>query len=289
MGLFRSSSSRTSSSASDTSSFSRSDISSATSVLSKSVVLLRRSWALRRLTRAPLCRSSSSGKVKPGDLRFPVNSASPNSRILSVPVDGNGFTPTANRAASFASTDRGASSPSTGRPPSLRRRSSSTSLKGAPIGSAEPARRRSTASNASATGQATRAGQIAAGVAAVTVDDDADSFSSASSSDDDEFEDAKGGTSSASEAETKRAPPARSKGVRGTTPQPLKPGKTKAARLAVAKMEEDLTPRTKIGKKLTELTAQDVALTENDIREDISVIWKAMCASLAPPPRARRP
>ncbi|TNY22156.1 hypothetical protein DMC30DRAFT_393124 [Rhodotorula diobovata] len=255
MGLFRSSSSRTSSSASDTSSFSRSDISSATSVLSK---------------------SSSSGKVKPGDLRFPVNSASPNSRILSVPVDGNGFTPTANRAASFASTDRGASSPSTGRPPSLRRRSSSTSLKGAPIGSAEPARRRSTASNASATGQATRAGQIAAGVAAVTVDDDADSFSSASSSDDDEFEDAKGGTSSASEAETKRAPPARSKGVRGTTPQPLKPGKTKAARLAVAKMEEDLTPRTKIGKKLTELTAQDVALTENDIREDISVIWKAM-------------
>jgi len=166
--------------------------------------------------------------------------------------------------------DRASGSTAAGRPPSLRRRSSSASLKAAPP-------RSSTAAGSSSNGHTSRAGQIAAGVGAVKLgDDEDDDSSSATSSDDDEFEDAKGGASSASEAETKRAPPTRSQGVRGP-PQPLKPGKSKAARLAVAKMEEDLTPRTKIGKQLHELTPQDVALTEDDIREDISVIWKAMC------------
>ncbi|GAA5897205.1 hypothetical protein JCM8208_003754 [Rhodotorula glutinis] len=249
MGLFRRSS--VASSASDTSSVTQSDsISSAATSLSK---------------------ASSSSKVKASDLRFPINSASPNSRILSIPADTNGYAPPASRTESVISGDRTSGSTAGGRPPSLRRRSSSASLK-----AAAPTSRSTTTTGSSSNGETSRAGQIAAGVGAVKLADDDDSSSATSSDDDDdEFEDAKGGTSSASEAETKRAPPVRSQGVRGP-PQPLKPGKSKAARLAVAKMEEDLTPRTKIGKQLHELTPQDVALTEDDIREDISVIWKAM-------------
>ncbi|BGP48328.1 hypothetical protein JCM10450v2_004200 [Rhodotorula kratochvilovae] len=256
MGLFRSLSRSSSSTApSDASSFSQSDASSSATTLSK---------------------SSSSGKVKPGDLRFPVNSASPNSRILSIPTDGNGFTAAANRSPSLASpvkaTEANGASPQ--RPPSVRRRSSSASFKQAEGGSPELRRRGSAGSvaakSAGARGEASRAGEIAGGVDAVTADD-ADVSSSSS---DGEFEDAEGGATSASETEQSRTP-TKINGVNGAT-KPPKPGSSRAARIAVAKMEEEVTPRTKCGKKLNELTAQDVALTPDDIREDISIIWKAM-------------
>ncbi|GAA6051719.1 hypothetical protein JCM3770_002699 [Rhodotorula araucariae] len=257
MGLFRSSSRSSSSTApSDTSSISHSDASSSATTLSK---------------------SSSSGKVKAGDLRFPVNSASPNSRILSIPTDGNGFVSSANRAPSLASPVKatGSNGSPAQRPPSVRRRSSSASFaeaKGAAL--PETDRRGSAgdvgATRAGANGEVSRAGKIAGGVDAATAND-ADVSSSSS---DGEFEDADAGAMSASETETRRTP-TKTNGDTGAS-KPPKPGSSRAARIAVAKMEEEITPRTKCGKKLTELTAQDVALTPEDIREDISIIWKAM-------------
>ncbi|GAA5986682.1 hypothetical protein JCM11641_001361 [Rhodosporidiobolus odoratus] len=63
-----------------------------------------------------------------------------------------------------------------------------------------------------------------------------------------------------------------------TAPTPARPRQemSKAARLAAEKMEEEVKLRPKLGKPLSALTAQDVALGEEDIREDISVIWKAL-------------
>ncbi|GAA6038616.1 hypothetical protein JCM8097_009449 [Rhodosporidiobolus ruineniae] len=51
---------------------------------------------------------------------------------------------------------------------------------------------------------------------------------------------------------------------------------SKAARLVAEKMEEEVSLRKKLGKPLASLTAQDVALTEEDIATDMSTIWKAM-------------
>jgi hypothetical protein len=51
---------------------------------------------------------------------------------------------------------------------------------------------------------------------------------------------------------------------------------SKAAKIAQDKMEENVKTRNKLGKPLAQLTAQDVALTEADVKEDISVVWKAM-------------
>jgi len=51
---------------------------------------------------------------------------------------------------------------------------------------------------------------------------------------------------------------------------------SRAAKIANEKMEENVKTRTKLGKPLAQLTADDVQLTEADVKEDISVVWKAM-------------
>ncbi|KAK4049606.1 hypothetical protein OIO90_005365 [Microbotryomycetes sp. JL221] len=62
-------------------------------------------------------------------------------------------------------------------------------------------------------------------------------------------------------------------GVEGTK---TKRKTSRAAQLAIDKMNEDVNLRTKKGKPLANLTSQDVALTDDDLAEDISVVWKAM-------------
>lgn len=52
--------------------------------------------------------------------------------------------------------------------------------------------------------------------------------------------------------------------------------KSKAARLAQEMMDRDVQGRSKKGKPLSSLTFDDVKLTEEDIKEDIGVIWQAM-------------
>ncbi|KAK4050437.1 hypothetical protein OIV83_003507 [Microbotryomycetes sp. JL201] len=51
---------------------------------------------------------------------------------------------------------------------------------------------------------------------------------------------------------------------------------SRAAQIAIDKMNEDVNLRSKKGKPLANLTAADVALTDDDLAEDISVVWKAM-------------
>ncbi|KAM0793711.1 hypothetical protein ACM66B_001136 [Microbotryomycetes sp. NB124-2] len=51
---------------------------------------------------------------------------------------------------------------------------------------------------------------------------------------------------------------------------------SRAAQIAIDKMNEDVNLRSKKGKPLANLTAADVALTDEDLAEDISVVWKAM-------------
>lgn len=53
---------------------------------------------------------------------------------------------------------------------------------------------------------------------------------------------------------------------------------SKAARLVLEKLEEPLPARRRLNKPLSALTAQDVALTEAELREDVQGVWKALCA-----------
>ncbi|GJN90607.1 hypothetical protein Rhopal_003619-T1 [Rhodotorula paludigena] len=234
MGWFRSSS-RSSSSTSDSLSLAPSDPASSATSASQA--------------------SSSTGKVKASDLRFPQNSASPNSRIVSIPPE-TAASPNGRAQSVISATElNGAAAADAAGPtrPRSLRRSSSSSVSGGVGREMLPA-----ASEPSAAGTATKAGAIAAGVAAAT---EGNGDAASSDDDDDDFEDADDGPAAASD---------------GDSAEVRKPGKSKAARMAVAKMDEDVQLRPKCGKKLSELTAQDVALTEADIKEDISVIWKAM-------------
>jgi hypothetical protein len=121
------------------------------------------------------------------------------------------------------------------------------------------------------------------------VEDDASSFSS-----DDDFEDAAEASEVAvdvardgAEKETvapsyESLPHGRAAGAEksGRRLQPLeereKSSLSKAARLVREKLEEDVPPRSRLSKPLSSLTASDVALTEQDVKDDIALVWKAL-------------
>lgn len=293
MGLLRrgSRASTASTAASDASSISASDASSSATTASKCAPPPhpdpeRTEPALTLEAR----RASTSSKVKPSDLRFPINSASPNSRILSVPTDGNGFTPAAN--ANNAGSPRPSNkSPALARRPSLSRTSSAGSVgRSADEGDDEsPERpapvRRSSSSNGVARGAAAGGAVAAATTAAAgkkstaadaDVDSSSDEFDEAASLEDaDTSSEEEEDDTSRNKPQVKLAPRPSKVGTEARAPTP-RAGKSKAAKIAIAKMEEDIQLRGKLGKPLSQLTAQDVALTPEDVKEDISVVWKAM-------------
>ncbi|GAA6002647.1 hypothetical protein JCM10207_007609 [Rhodosporidiobolus poonsookiae] len=102
----------------------------------------------------------------------------------------------------------------------------------------------------------------------------------ASSESDDEFDDAASGAESDFEAAVEptiaQLSLAEAKEAEATTGARDRGEMSKAARLVAEKMEEDVKPEAKLGKTLASLTAEDVALTEADIRTDMAVVWKAM-------------
>ncbi|BGP28476.1 hypothetical protein JCM10296v2_000211 [Rhodotorula toruloides] len=270
MGLLRrgSRASTASTAASDASSISASEASSSATTASK---------------------ASSSSRVKASDLRFPINSASPNSRILSVPTDGNGFTPAANNANNASSPRPSNKSPALARRPSLSRTSSAGSVarladeadeespeRPAPV-------RRSSSSNGVAHGAAAGGAVAAAATGAASkkstadadVDSSSDEFDEAASLEDAHTSSEEEEDSSRNKPQVKLAPRPSKVGTEARAPTP-RAGKSKAAKIAIAKMEEDIQLRGKLGKPLSQLTAQDVALTPEDVEEDISVVWKAM-------------
>ena len=83
---------------------------------------------------------------------------------------------------------------------------------------------------------------------------------------------------SESEASEQEEEMRRPSGKKGAAPVTAKKAasKSKAAMLAAAAMDGPSNARTKKGKPLASLTYEDVALTDADMAEDISVIWKAM-------------
>ncbi|BGP12355.1 hypothetical protein JCM10213v2_000271 [Rhodosporidiobolus nylandii] len=110
-------------------------------------------------------------------------------------------------------------------------------------------------------------------------DEDAES----SSSEEDHFDDAASGDESLFEAAVDAtpvptpspAPPAPPPDCTSRPPRE-KTELSKPARLVAEKMAEDVKVRPKLGKPLASLTPHDVALSSEDIRGDISVIWKAL-------------
>lgn len=226
---------------------------------------------------------ASSKKVKASELNFPINSASPNSRILSLAPDaattasGSSKGPLERRpstlAASSAASSASDADSTTRRPPSVRRASSQTSIgKG----------------SAAATTAAAAAG---AGAAAAANGRNGYRDTAADLSDSDEssneFEEAIEDPNSSSEEreelvdeadKVRPRPGRRSSGAKKRT-GPM----SAAAKIANDKMEENVKTRNKLGKPLSQLTAQDVALTEADVKEDIAVVWKAMSVSLCVP------
>ncbi|GAA5922814.1 uncharacterized protein JCM15063_003433 [Sporobolomyces koalae] len=210
-------------------------------------------------TSSTLASQASSKKVRASDLSFPLNSASPNSRILSLPSDApNGSPKPARRGSTLGNSMHDEDSESS-RPASLRRTTSQGSVSAAS---------RSVAA-------------VGAGVGAVSIGNSSRK-SSAHSEDESagdsssEFEEAveeQEDSVVSDEARVRPRPGRRSStssGKRRTGPM------SKAARIANDKMEENVKTRSKIGKPLASLTAEDVKLTEADIKEDIAVVWKAM-------------
>ncbi|GAA6058492.1 hypothetical protein JCM10212_006931 [Sporobolomyces blumeae] len=205
---------------------------------------------------------TSSQKVKASELSFPVNSASPNSRILSLPPDPSSAPPKFQRRASTlgasSTPDSDVASPvESGRPQTLARSPSSQN-------------------NVAAASRS---------LAAATPNGNGDAHSD---SEDDEEGD---GESTGGETEFEEATEAPEEMVAETDKVRPRPGRrasttssgkkrtgpmSRAAKIAHDKMEENVKTRNKLGKPLSALTAEDVALTEADIKEDISVVWKAM-------------
>lgn len=147
--------------------------------------------------------------------------------------------------------------------------------------------RRSSSSNGKANGTALAAagGAVAGGAAAAAAgnkdgESSSDEFDEEASLDDADTSEEEEEDESR-KPQVKLAPRPNKVGTEARAPTP-RAGKSKAAKIAIAKMEEDIQLRGKLGKPLSQLTAQDVALTPEDIKEDISVVWKAMsvCRSL---------
>ncbi|KDE04974.1 hypothetical protein MVLG_04622 [Microbotryum lychnidis-dioicae p1A1 Lamole] len=75
----------------------------------------------------------------------------------------------------------------------------------------------------------------------------------------------------------KRGPSQRNKVNSSEAKNPAKrQNMSRAAKLATEAMEKDVKLRPKLGKPLSSLTSDDVALQESDVKEDIATVWKAM-------------
>ncbi|GAA6018293.1 hypothetical protein JCM11491_005144 [Sporobolomyces phaffii] len=218
-------------------------------------------------TASTTASQASSKKVRASDLNFPINSASPNSRILSLPQDPANASPKPVRRASTLASNGGDELETSRRPPSIRRSSSQGS-----VGAAS--RSAAAAVGAAGAGAGVAAARGTNGNSSPPSESDFDGDSS------DEFEEADEGREDsegvADEAQKVRPRPGRRSSSASAAGKKRTGPMSKAAKIANDKMEENVQTRTKLGKPLAQLTAQDVQLTEADVKEDISVVWKAM-------------
>ncbi|GAA5901953.1 hypothetical protein JCM5296_006311 [Sporobolomyces johnsonii] len=232
--------------------------------------------------------ASSKSKVKPSDLAFPLNSASPNSRILSLPTDSHAPSPSRRASTLSPTSDHGPSDdPATAvsttaslrEQEGMNRSAAGAAAAGAAAASANRNTSRGVNGHSSDLSSNDRPSPTSPPLDSPGDVDDSNSEafdSAASASGDSDFEDVEEAPVAAVEAAPSR-PRAGTSSSAGTPAGARRKGPmSRAARITVAKMEEDVKTRAKLGKPLTSLTAEDVALTEEDIKEDISVIWKAM-------------
>ncbi|SCV68621.1 BQ2448_742 [Microbotryum intermedium] len=245
-----------------------------------------------------LSASSKGGKVKASDLTASfANSASPNSRLLSLENDRSGGGASLSRSLSNKS-NGGASA---ARSPKLavasdtesdEEESASEHSSDDDEESEEEAPKRGallqrTTISGSAKSNSSKRGTSKAG------DDDDDDYEEEASTDDeyahsvkgapvaagansDDSDDSDAPPKQAAEPQ-KRGPSQRNKVDPREIKKPVKrQNMNRAAKLANEAMEKDIKLRSKLGKPLTSLTWDDVALKESDIKEDITTVWKAM-------------
>ncbi|GAA5877339.1 hypothetical protein JCM16303_006247 [Sporobolomyces ruberrimus] len=215
---------------------------------------------------------SSSKKVRASDLNFPINSASPNSRILSLPPDASNGSPKPLRRSSTLLSN-GGDDEEPRRPASLHRSTSQGSMGAA-------SRSTIVAGGAAAVGGGAAAasaknGDGRNGNASPLCETDSEGDSSSN-----EYEEAEEEPEDAAEVvdeneKVRPRPGRRSSSASGEGKKRSGP-MSRAAKIASDKMEENVKTRNKLGKPLSQLTADDVQLTEADVKEDIAVVWKAM-------------
>ena len=224
-------------------------------------------------------RSSSSSKVKPSDLPFATSAASPtpNSRILSFGSPSGGDAPSLSRTLS----NKSSKSNKTSSPPE-----SVNSGKGAAAAAAVPRPTKDDSESEeseeedddapparkSSNGKGAAAGGAA--VLATQQTESPDNSDLESEEESDEYASPKGAADSSeseeeedSDAEARR-PRAQSDSAVISEKAPRKKKQmSRAATIAMETMEKDMKTRGKKGKPLSSLTADDVALTEEDIQE----------------------
>ncbi|GAA5939896.1 hypothetical protein JCM1841_000520 [Sporobolomyces salmonicolor] len=233
-------------------------------------------------------KASSKSKVKPSELAFPLNSASPNSRILSLPTDSPASSPSRRASTLSPTSSHGpsgdpATAVSTAAPLRDQEGTKRSTAGAAAAGAAAASVSRNTSGGANGrSSDQSPNGRLSPSSPPLASPGDlngshSEAFdSAASASGNSDFEDAEEAPVVAIEATSSRPRAGISSSSSTRTGACRKGPMSRAARLTAEKMEEDVKTRAKLGKPLASLTAEDVALTEEDIKEDISVIWKAM-------------
>jgi len=208
-------------------------------------------------------------------LSFPINSASPNSRILSLPPDSpNGPPRPLRRPSTLATSVESEDDPKPERPTSIRRSTSQGSMGAASRGVG------ALALGAGATGGAAAVNGSKGKGDTTPLSDSSNEYeeedSSVEGGDTDYEEATEGQDEEISENDRVRPRPGRRASSASGGAKKRTGPMSRAAKIANEKMEENVKTRTKLGKPLAQLTAEDVQLTEADVKEDISVVWKAM-------------
>ncbi|ORY90242.1 hypothetical protein BCR35DRAFT_299838 [Leucosporidium creatinivorum] len=231
---------------------------------------------------------SSTAKVKPSELPFAASTSpiTPNSRILSPPAgDALARSPSASTqsktssppesvnssvaAGSSVASPAGAMEEDSGEESDEEEeatapapRNGSNGVNGAAAALAVTSITTSGHGTPSSTANASQNGSTPAKSSPKNLNGSSDS--PLSSSEEDEFVEARDGNATDS-AESSGAGTTRRKG-------PL----SRAAEIARDTMARDVKTRGKLGKPLASLSYEDVALSDEDVKEDITVIWKAM-------------